>query len=447
MTPAPRALSGQPLNAQDIALRCVDQSIRGMGYPGFETQLHIRLGARADIDVLRLAIERLGRRRPVITARLIEPPGGRPYWRFRHEAVPQLSVVELASNEASGVLDAASALLSARCDPAEHDPLRFSLLRRPAGGDIFVMQYSHVLMDNGATAMLVRELNQLATGRGEDSPQYEPRNVVGRYLRRVPRAQRRAATQAAIELQGHTLRGRAALLSTGAEDQPRRARLHFAARTLDAEATGALRAGIVRRCGLPNLSMAILASALRAIRELGPPQFNGDRKYTAGIGLDLNLRGDTGALLQNLLSLVPLSVQPSDLADRDELTRLLSRQMRSRLQSRVDLGALRLAHCFQRRPRHVRWVAEHLLRWTYSLWYAYFGSLDALGARFCGVEVEDVAYFGPTWSPLGIALLANQYRGRLLLNFTYDPDLVAQSLADSFLDQVLADLRSSAAGT
>src|SRR5687767_14046266 len=117
--------------------------------------------------------------------------------------------------------------------------------------------------------------------------------------------------------------------------------------------------------------MAILASALRSIRALSPPTLNGDRKYTAGIGLDLNLRSQSGAALQNLLSLVPLSVQAGDLADRAELVRVLSRQMRERLQSRIDLGVLRLTHAFQRRPRHIRWVTEHLLRWTYSLWYAY----------------------------------------------------------------------------
>ena len=435
-----RDTSVQPLNPLDIALRCVDQTIRGMGYPGFQTQMLVWLAGRVDVELLSRALARLGRRHPVITSRLIEPPGQPPVWRYRRGARPELNVLQLACEERSAVMNAAAALLSASRDPSEYDPLQFHLLRRSGGGDVLVMQYSHVLMDNGATTLLVRELNELAGSGGDDRPRYEPQNVVGRYLRRVPRSQRRAASQAAIELQGHVLRGRAALVSTGEEDRPRRAELQIATRTIEPDAMQALRAGIVRLCGLPNLSMAILASALRSIRALGPPHLNGDRKYTAGIGLDLNLRSQSGAALQNLLSLVPLSVQAGDLADRAELVRVLSRQMRERLESRIDLGVLRLTNGFQRRPRHIRWVTEHLLRWTYSLWYAYFGSLDSAGDQLCGTSIEEISYAGPTWSPLGIALLANQHHGRMLLNLTYDPELVAPPLAIEFLDRVLSEL-------
>ncbi len=434
----------QPLNPLDIALRCIDLSIRGMGYPGFETQMLVWLEGRVDAALLARAVERLGRRHPVITARLEEPPGRPPGWRLCPAAPPQLNEVPLASDDPGGVLDGAAALLSCPRDPVANDPLRFHLLRRPGGGDVFLLQYSHVLMDNSATALLVRELDELAQEGGDDPPRYEPRNLVGRLLRSIPRAVRADAAQAAIVLQGHSLRGRAALLSTGEEDRPRQAQLKIAARALDPEATRAVRAGVIRACGLPNLSMALLACAFRGIGALGPPHLTADRKYMAGIGLDLNLRGGGGARLQNLLSLVPLNAPADDLADRDELVRLLSRQMRSRLEERIDLGVLRLAHVFQRRPRHIRWVMDHLLRWECSLWYAYFGSLDAAGPRLCGAKVQDVSYVGPAWSPLGIALLTNQYGGRLRLNLTYDPELVAPPLADSYLDHVLAELRALA---
>jgi hypothetical protein len=113
--------------------------------------------------------------------------------------------------------------------------------------------------------------------------------------------------------------------------------------------------------------------------------------------------------------------------------------MRDRLEKRVDLGILRLAHVFQRRPRHIRWVTDHMLRWCYSLWYGYFGSLDAIQS-LAGAPVEHCSYVGPTWAPLGLALLANQYGGRLHLQMTYDPELVAPPLADHWLHCVQSDL-------
>ena len=48
---------------------------------------------------------------------------------------------------------------------------------------------------------------------------------------------------------------------------------------------------------------------------------------------------------------------------------------------------------------------------------------------------------------LAFALLANQFRGRLLLQATYDPDLVSEQLAAQMLDTLTADLRQFASGT
>jgi hypothetical protein len=90
-------------------------------------------------------------------------------------------------------------------------------------------------------------------------------------------------------------------------------------------------------------------------------------------------------------------------------------------------------------------VVDHLLRWTYSLWYAYFGSLDGVGGELCGAEVKKVQYIGPTWSPLGISLLVNQFQRQTYFQATYDPDLVDERLAEAFLDFVLDDLARFAA--
>jgi hypothetical protein len=439
----------QPLNGLDIALRCIDRSIRGMGYAGFETQMLVWLRDRVDVPLLRRAIERLGRRHPVITSRLVEEAGVPPYWQFQRDASPQLGEASIPSAELSAVLDCAAGILSQRRDPASADPLCFHLLHRQGGGDVFLMQYNHTLMDNAGTTQLLRELDQLALGgpaAGDDRVRHEPRFLVGRYLSKIPHSQRQAATRAAAELQSRTLRGRAALLGSGEEDKPRKGALRIAGRVIEPDQVRAIRQRAIAVCGLPSLSMTILAGAFRAVRALGPPERNTGRRYMAGIGLDLNLRASGEALFQNLLGLVAINARPEELADREGLVRMLSQQMRDRLVQRHDTGVMRLAHGFQRRPRHVSWVMEHLLRWSCTVWYAYFGSLDALGPRFAGASVERVHYVGPTWSPMGIGLVANQYGGRIYLQLTYDPELVPVTLASDYLDEILRDLDSFAAG-
>ena len=438
----------QSLNPLDLALRSVDQTIRDMGYPGFETQMLIWLAGRIDADRLRRGIVQLARRHPAITARLVEPTGknaDRPYWQLRPEVEAELAEVDLATDEEQAVLAAAEDLLSTPHDPLLGNPLRFHLLHRPGGSDVLLLQYNHALMDNSATPLLIRELNELCQSPDQNqAPCYEPHNLVPRRLARLGHTERRKAAYAAVELSGHTLRGRAAILGKGDEDKPRTPKLRIATRTIEPELTRAIAAASTRLCGLPSLSMTILAAAFRAIQALGPQSRNADRNYIAGIGLDLNLRGGGQALLQNLLSVVPVTATPNELADQGALIRLLSRQMRDRLESKIDLGVLRLAHAFQRRPRHIHWVLAHMLRWCYSLWYAYFGSLDTAGRDLAGIPIDQVQYIGPTWSPMGIALLANQSRGRLHLQLTYDPDLVYPALAEQLLKTIEEDLTSLA---
>ncbi len=447
---------GLPLNPLDLALCCVDRVIRGIGYPGFETQMLVWLSERADVPRLRSAVTQLSRRHPVITSQLQErvaEDDGDAFWKFQPDRQAALTELDVVSADPDGVLACAGELLSTPRDPAESPPLRFYLLHRTGGSDVFLMQYSHVLMDNSASPLVVRAIDRLARSDGADqSPCGERRLTMSDYVRQFSHAQRRSAVASAIDVNGRVLRGRAAIVGTGQEDASliyrgadatsgqRQVRLRIASRSLSPEQTRALHRQTVKLCGLPSLSMAILGSTFRAIRQLGPAERNAQRNYVAGIGLDLNLRSAGLPLFQNLLSIVPIGASPDELDARGELVQSLSRQMRSRLEAKIDLGIVRLATGFQSRVRHMRWALEHLLRYSYSLWYAYFGALDAVGPKFCGTPVENVFYVGPAWSPMGIGLLANQFAGRLCLALTYDPHLVSESLANSLLDVTLGDL-------
>jgi hypothetical protein len=290
----------------------------------------------------------------------------------------------------------------------------------------------------------LRELDRLFSNSADygDGPYQQPVGLFRRRLSRVPAAERRIATLRAVEVQRAALRGGVAILGKGAKHGTSGAKLKIATRELGVPETRAISTATVRLCGLPSLSMAILASTFRAMKSLDLEQRNAGRNYVAGIGLEMTMGRQASALLQNLVSIVPIIARSEDLANQQSLIQLLCSQMRDRLESRVDLGVLNLVAVFQRRPQHIRMVLEHLLRRGYSLWYAYFGSVDFRSDELFGLEVEKVCYVGPTWLPMGVSLLANQFQGRLLFQATYDPEVVSESLANDFLDRVIADLHA-----
>lgn len=430
----------QPLNAVDASMRCADVALRQLGYPGIETQMLVWLEGRADRPLLQAAIARLSRSHPVIAARLVEPPGEEysAYWQYRPGAVCPLRERTVASESPSAVLETAAEILSNGQDPALADPLEFHLLHRPGGRDVLVLQYNHALMDNTASVPLLRHLERLCQG---ESPPREPPRRIFAHLRQTPKATRRQAVRAAIDLQAHALRGRAATLVSGSPDRAEgRARLRIASRTLRAPETTRLRTDTIARCGFPCLSMAILGSAFRAVAHFGPRD-EASREFIAGIGLPLSHTKRQPLLFQNWTSAVPIHVPRAELDDRSQLVRLLSDQLRQQLQAGVELGVLETTAIFRRRFRFVEWVIWHLIRYGYSLWYGYFGELDTAGRQLAGAPIDDLFYAGgPVWSAIGLTLLVSQYQGRTHLQATYDPQLVSSARAEAFLEFVVRDL-------
>src|SRR5262245_47403518 len=151
---APRSAGRQDLNPVDRVMWCVDRAIRGMGYPGFKTQMLVWLSGRVDAASLGRAIAQLSRRHPVIASRLTESDDdddAEVYWSFRPGSVCPLREATLESADREAVLDHAAKLLSAIDDPSQADPMAFHLLHRGNGRDVFLIQYNHMLTDNGAT--------------------------------------------------------------------------------------------------------------------------------------------------------------------------------------------------------------------------------------------------------------------------------------------------------
>jgi hypothetical protein len=408
-----------------------------MGHAGFETQTHVWLNGQLDPERLQLALTRLAEGHPVVASALVEAAGGNPHWQHRSTMSCSLTVTKLHSDSPQAVLDHAARLLGTAHDLRTAGPIRFHLLRRPDGRDVFLMQYNHALMDHAAAVPVLREIHRLSREPAAPRAGEPGGDPIWAHLRRWPRARRRKAAARTLETwrawlrRGGTVLGRPSPADAGA------GRVALAVRRLEIDASTAVEERVRKVCGVPSLSMALLGSAFRQVARLAPAPPT--RPLVAGIGVDLGLRRNA-QLFQNQPSVVPIGAQLEGLTDRDGLVRLLNRQMRDCLTSEMDLGALELAAAFGRRPHQAEWALELFFRYGYSLWYAYFGALDAVGETFCGTPVDEVFSAGPTWSPMGLTLLINRFRGRLLLQATYLPSWVPGPLANDFLDGLIKDL-------
>jgi len=121
---------------------------------------------------------------------------GWPYWRFRPGAECPLREIQLESPARIAVLDQAARLLSTPFDPAEFDPVRFYLLHRPDGRDVFLLQYNHTLIGRQRHVPLILAIDRLCRGETSllSSP---PASLHGQHdaLRAQPEALPTQATQ------------------------------------------------------------------------------------------------------------------------------------------------------------------------------------------------------------------------------------------------------------
>jgi hypothetical protein len=178
----------------------------------------------------------------------------------------------------------------------------------------------------------------------------------------------------------------------------------------------------------------------RSIREISPHHDDQDR-CVVGIGVDLGIRRAETLCLQNLVSLVAADAKRAELDDRDQLVQMLMRQFRRRISERIDLGTIALSSLFQNFRRFTHWWVQRHMRRGYSCWYGCFDLPAPVNDLFCDVEVHEVRYFGPAWSPPGFTLLVNTWQERLLFQASYVPETVPDAVAETLLERFFTDLK------
>ncbi len=421
----------------------VDAAVRCNGSPGFNTQTLLWLDGNIDIDTLTSALQRLSRNYPVITSRLqVRGWNREPHWVFRSGTDCPLYEIDVLADDRGAVLHCTSELLSQEFDLYREAPIRFYLLHRRSAGDVFVVQYSHVLMDHPAIIGLLKAIERLSREEpgGCGDPKFDGRDVLAEYLASHSRSERLRAAWSTASLRLIGLRHKIALFGGNPDVLQRPLTLRVATRILEAQDAAALTAQVTAACRFPGISMALLASVFRTGHQLGLVNCP-EGRFTTGIGLELGLRTEQEALLQNLSSVVPLVAEPAQLTSRQELTRQLNGQLRERLQQRVDLGVIALSSNLRRRRGIVRFAMRRLMRTGYSVWYGYFGSPDGLGTDYLGVPIEDFCYFGPSWPAVGLTIIAHRFRERLQLHATYVPACLSENRAEAFMDALVEDLR------
>src|SRR5262249_29493115 len=245
--------------------------------------------------------------------------------------------------------------------------------------------------------------NGSSSGDRFPSPFVQP-DLLNDYLARLPRRQRLQAAMATTVLRLGKLRGTS--IQVGGPSPNPTTSAQIITPQLDGDSTARLKRRVLEKYRFPSVSLVLLASLFRSIREISPHHHDQDR-CIVGIGVDLGIRRAETLCLQNLVSLVAADARQAELADRDQLVHLLMRQFRRRITERIDLGTIALSSLFQNFRRFSHWWVRRHMRGGYTCWYGCFDLPTPVNDLFCDTELHEVRYFGPAWTPPGFTLLVN----------------------------------------
>jgi hypothetical protein len=414
----------------------MDRLARRLGLSGFPVNLHVHFRGRLDLSQLQDAADRLVRRWPLLTARLVRTP--RPAWVPTGAQSCHVRQETLDSDSEAALLAAASRLAAHPFDVENDDPLQLSVWHRPGGDDVLTIQFSHILMDgHGAFALVQQLLDPTRIPALSDAAE-APTDFVEQVLAKIPFRDRMKAVRRMIGL----MRGVEPLCLPVLHEAPPAGSEagRITLRWIDETASTAFRERLARIGPFANPTLAVLASGCRTLSRYVPGPLGTRSGYVMLLPFNLRRSQQKRLLFQNFVTRFVLVARPDELKDRDALIRLFVSQVRTqiaektivatlvmvRLLSKLERWAPRLVTMARPRPRSVNG----------SSWGEDFESgTPAFGA------VVDYGWVNTPFMPMpGVSLNLIKVGRRQLAVFLHSPRHLSDERASQFLDEWLEDL-------
>ncbi len=426
-----------PLNALDYFLLVGERLSQRHGLPGVTPGLlHVNFRGRLDMSQLQDAADRLVTRWPLITARLVRSPypawvpTGAQRWHIRQQT--------LDSDSEADLLRAVYELGVQPFDLENEDPVRLIVLHRPGGDDMLTMKASHILLDLHGGVCLLQQLLDSTRIPPVGGTVMPPTDVLAQALANTPFRVRMKAVRRMMRQSRQVTPVTLPLLVT---KRPAHLILgRVTRRWIDETASAKLQERLENIGPFANLSLAILASGCRTLSRYVPGPLGPRSGYV--IMLPYNLR--RGPLkrfpFHNLATRLELVARPTDLADRDELTRLFASQLRAQIADKTTIAPLQLVTAFRGLDRWAPWLSGRFRPGPRSLHASSVGEIVKSGRAILGATV-DYCWINTLFMPFaGVSLNLIKAGRRHLAVFMHSPYNLADEQAPKFLDEWLEDL-------
>jgi acyl carrier protein len=412
-----------------------DASLRNDGQSGHIAHTFVELETVPDVERLRVAIDSLPGRFPILTARVRKRGLGLPYWVPAEGATPLLFEVWTPGEnfEDEGVLLHEIVNGKLRREKDEWHNVRFHLVKRRDGGCLFVSSWSHLAMDGVGAELFVTELGRIVDGgepvlRPYVKAKKDPRGMVTRWKATLPMVKR------FYELQRNPF-------DCLPPKDLKQGKLAFEVFTLTKEQTAETARRAASICG-PLVQMPFhLACVMRAHAAAFDLQGRKPASLMSNVPIQTRSKGTAGPVFQNHLTMFFGTLAADELGSWEDATRKLFEQHTTYVKEKLGeaFGDMMWMMRWMPPGLHMKFVKRQMKGLFCSFFHSHTGEFAEGMETFAGAKVTNGWHVPGLASPPGTGFFGSEHKGRLTITFCENCGAIGEDERKTMIKRLFED--------
>ncbi|NOV29601.1 hypothetical protein [Methylomonas sp. ZR1] len=412
----------QLFNPGDYFTYVLDQEIRNAGMPGGYCGFALQLAQTPDLSALQKRLDLLVERFPQSSA-VIQPRGKRFAWVATGDPIPlELHQCQPGADE----VEESQRLLLDIFNRPESRPLTVHWIAGAEGGTLLLI-WLHPLLDARGCKILLDFLSsERPESFKESSSLIEAKLAQWSFWKKLQlffKAKRHNTAANSLD----------SCLPTQIEQGPQR--LHLKVQRFDAAQSQRIAKLAQQATGLTGRTLYYLGCFMRAMEWVGPPAAKDG--YCIPYAFNLRRQNAPTPVFGNHIGCLFARAKREQVRDRTGLFAHLLSEHQQVVRDELDLAYLPLMWLGQwLSPEKYAKVLrkQHSGGELSSLWFSDIGELSWGKKGFLGVPVSNLSLMCWMTLPPGLALLASQLNGKLVLSYSY----LSPAIDEAWLDAVMA---------
>jgi len=430
------------LNGADCFVLALNRMMRRTGQQELIGQTHIILESLPDLVSLRAAADQLAKNFPVLDAKALRNPfnllaswkwkessRGLPIRLWRESGSTSNSSEDFL--EISNFQDLSESIMTEDLSMnGGLRNLRLDLVHLREGKWVFIMTWSHLLLDGRGAEMLLGAL-------------IEGKSIPGNgFQNTIPQKKLWPRIQSVRPILEHFSRLSDYCHQSLGGSRARLGRFRYKLLHLDENQSSQVQTRATEYATSLTINSFYLAIAARAHRSAFQSRGKDPQHYLLSIPVQMRRRGAKAPIFQNCISMLFYHFKNKDLDTIEIATRVSQEQFEKMARKGLDRSFLDLLELMRRIPSapYMSFVSKQFSGEITSFFHSFTGDFCIPSSSFFGADVLNAYHIPSVFSPPGSGIFIGTFQGKVSVTLSWRDRAVSEEEAELIMNKIHLDL-------